>query len=53
MSGNELIVTYATNSTDFWDHGRDPRLYWPRFVRVTIEPAPDQRNGEYSVGLRN
>ena len=36
--GNELIVTYATNSSDFADHGRDMRIYWPRFVRVTMEP---------------
>ena len=38
-SDDELIITYATNSSDFWDHGRDMRLYWPRFVRVKIQRA--------------
>lgn len=36
-SPNELIVTYATNSTRFADLMEDARLYWPRFVRVTAE----------------
>ncbi len=33
---NELIVTYASNSFDFWHVASDARLYWPRFVRVPI-----------------
>lgn len=36
---NELIVTYATNSTDFPDLFNDARLYWPRFVRLTFSPV--------------
>ena len=34
---NERIVTYAANSSDPEDHYRDALLYWPRFVRVTLE----------------
>lgn len=37
-SPDELIVTYATNSTRFADLIEDARLYWPRFVRVTLKP---------------
>jgi Domain of unknown function (DUF4185) len=33
---NELIITYAANSFDFWHVAADARLYWPRFVRVPI-----------------
>lgn len=33
---NDLIVTYASNSSDFGDHLRDLRLYWPRFVKVSM-----------------
>jgi hypothetical protein len=33
--GAELIVTYATNSSELGDHFKDLRIYWPRFVRVT------------------
>jgi len=33
---NELIVTYATNSTHFPDLFDDARLYWPKFVRLTF-----------------
>ena len=33
---NELIITYASNSFDFWHVASDARLYWPRFVRVPI-----------------
>lgn len=39
-SPNELIITYATNSTHYDDLFDDARLYWPRFIRVTIKPAP-------------
>jgi Domain of unknown function (DUF4185) len=35
-TANELIVTYAANSFDFWHVAADARLYWPRFVRVPI-----------------
>ena len=34
---NELILTYATNSEQPEDVLNDERLYWPRFVRVTID----------------
>lgn len=34
-SGRELILTYATNSTEEKDHLEDLRIYWPRFVRAT------------------
>jgi len=33
---DELIVTYATNSTSEEDHYGDLRIYWPRFVRATV-----------------
>lgn len=33
---NELIITYAANSYDFWQVIKDARLYWPRFVRVEL-----------------
>jgi hypothetical protein len=42
---DELIITYAANSKDFGDHFRDLRLYWPRFLRVTVKCSP-------SVGSR-
>lgn len=35
---NELIVTYAANSNTFEDLLNDARLYWPRFVRLRLEP---------------
>jgi hypothetical protein len=35
-SPDELIVTYAANSFEFTQIFNDARLYWPRFVRVTI-----------------
>lgn len=35
-SPNELIVTYATNSMHFPDLFDDARIYWPRFVRLTV-----------------
>lgn len=34
---NELLITYATNSTHFPDLFDDARLYWPRFVKLTFE----------------
>jgi hypothetical protein len=35
-SGREVIVSYVVNSFDFWQVARDAKLYWPRFVRVTL-----------------
>jgi len=32
--GNELIISYACNAEELEDLVSDPRLYWPRFVRV-------------------
>jgi hypothetical protein len=31
-----LLITYATNSTEFADNQRDMELYWPRFVSVAL-----------------
>jgi hypothetical protein len=36
---NEIIVTYVVNSFDFRQVARDATLYWPKFVRVTWNPA--------------
>ena len=33
---DELLITYAANSWDFWTLFKDARLYWPRFVRVNL-----------------
>jgi hypothetical protein len=38
-SGNELVVSYVTNSTDFWQVAADASLYWPKFVRVKVAPT--------------
>jgi hypothetical protein len=38
-SGQDLVVSYAVNSFDFWQVAREARLYWPRFVRVTLVPS--------------
>jgi hypothetical protein len=38
-SGQELIVSYVVNSFDFWQVAREAKLYWPRFVRVTLTPS--------------
>lgn len=37
--GDELIITYAANAHSLADVIRDPRLYWPRFVRAKWAPA--------------
>jgi hypothetical protein len=37
-SKNELIISYAANSYELKDHLQDPRIYWPRFARVTFRP---------------
>lgn len=39
QTGADLVVTYATNSFDDSALG-DARLYFPRFVRVSLAPAP-------------
>jgi hypothetical protein len=36
---DELLITYAANSFDFGQVVLDSRLYWPKFVRVTLEAA--------------
>jgi hypothetical protein len=33
---DELLITYAANAWNFWDLFNDPRLYWPRFLRVKL-----------------
>jgi hypothetical protein len=35
-SGQDLVVSYVVNSFDFWQVAREGKLYWPRFVRVTL-----------------
>jgi hypothetical protein len=35
---DEIIITYAVNSTDFSQLVHDVRIYWPRFVRVRVRP---------------
>jgi hypothetical protein len=35
-SDRTLVVSYVVNSFDFWQVARDAKLYWPRFVRVTL-----------------
>jgi hypothetical protein len=39
---DELLITYAVNSWDFWNLFKEARLYWPRFVRLkwATPPAP-------------
>ncbi|HMP02298.1 MAG TPA: DUF4185 domain-containing protein [Gemmatales bacterium] len=32
----ELVISYATNSFDFWHVASDARLYFPHFIRVPI-----------------
>ena len=33
-SDNELIISYVSNSTDFWQVARDARIYRPRFIKI-------------------
>lgn len=40
LMGAELVITYASNSTDFAELVNDVTLYFPRFVRVRFERAP-------------
>ena len=35
-SPGELVISYAANSSDFGELFSNPRLYWPRFVRVKV-----------------
>jgi len=35
-SGKDLVVSYVVNSFDFWQVAREAKLYWPRFIRVTL-----------------
>jgi hypothetical protein len=37
QADNELIVTYAANAFDFTQVMNDARLYWPRFVRLSLK----------------
>lgn len=37
-SGDELVVSYADNSMDFWHVAADASVYWTRFVRVKLAP---------------
>ncbi|MEW5995422.1 MAG: DUF4185 domain-containing protein [Candidatus Zixiibacteriota bacterium] len=36
---DELVVSYIANSLELWHVAADARLYWPRFVRVRLEPS--------------
>jgi len=38
-SGQDLVVSYVVNAFDFWQVAREAKLYWPRFVRVTLSSA--------------
>ncbi len=34
---DELIITYACNSADFWQMARDARIYRPKFLKIKFE----------------
>jgi hypothetical protein len=34
--GDELVISYCTNTFDFWQVLRDAKLYVPRFIRVSL-----------------
>jgi hypothetical protein len=34
---DELIITYACNSTDFWQMASDARIYRPRFLKIKFD----------------
>jgi hypothetical protein len=36
-SGDQLVITYAANSMDFWEVMTNTSLYWPRFVSVNVK----------------
>jgi hypothetical protein len=40
LTGADLVVTYASNSTDLATLASDTSLYFPRFVRVSASPKP-------------
>ena len=48
-SPNELVITYAANSWEFGQLFSEPRLYWPRFVRVTISGSSNLLRMEPAV----
>lgn len=35
LTGADLVLTYVNNSVAFAEHLSDPRIYYPRFVRLT------------------
>jgi len=35
LSGSDLVLTYATNSSDFGEHFSNPLSYYPHFVRLS------------------
>lgn len=39
-TGNEVILSYVVNSTDFWEVAKNATLYWLRFVRVQLKLRP-------------
>lgn len=38
-SPDELIITYVSNTSDFWGMFGMMNIYYPRFVRVQLEPV--------------
>jgi len=36
-SNREIVISYVVNAFDFWQVARPAELYWPRFVRVTLD----------------
>lgn len=42
-SKDELVFSYVANSSDFWHVAADARLYWPRFVRLSLQPGSTGR----------
>jgi hypothetical protein len=53
-AADELLITYAANSWNFWDLFSDARLYWPRFVRVKLSRnnAVQPQRGTNQQGAR-
>jgi hypothetical protein len=35
-NGEQLVISYATNSRDFWEVISNTSLYWPRFISVNL-----------------
>lgn len=35
-ASDELVISYVANAFDWGKVINDPRLYWPRFVRVKV-----------------